>query len=179
MIDTTQLSKIYINAKLDTIEKFIEPLNGTFDKFEISSILRRAAFLAQIGHESGELRYVKEIWGPTSAQLGYEGRLDLGNTEKGDGKRFMGRGLIQITGRANYDRCGKALDLDLLDEPELLEQPEYAAISAGWFWKMRGCNVPADMGDMVRVTKLINGGQNGLDQRLELYSRAIAVLGSS
>ena len=179
MITKEKLGQIYIHASADVIDKYLEGLNDAFVKFDISTILRRAAFLAQIGHESGELRYTKEIWGPTPAQSKYEGRLDLGNTERGDGKRFLGRGLIQITGRANYTICGKSLDLDLLDEPELLEQPRYASLSAAWYWKWRGCNVPADMGDMERVTKLINGGLNGYEQRMEIYGRALSALSAS
>ena len=91
--------------------------------YQIVGLKRVAAFIAQIGHESGQLKYVKEIWGPTAAQARYEGRADLGNTVAGDGSKYRGRGLIQITGRANYKACGEALSLDLTNYPELLEKP--------------------------------------------------------
>ena len=112
---------------------FVPVLNVAMGKYGIVNRLRIAAFIAQIGHESGQLRYVREIWGPTVAQVGYEGRADLGNTVKGDGSKYRGRGLIQITGRANYATCGEALGLDLISTPELLEQPQHATMSAAWF----------------------------------------------
>lgn len=153
--------------------QFLQPLEATFEEFEIDTPLRQAAFLAQIAHESGELRYVREIWGPTAAQRRYEGRRDLGNIYPGDGERYMGRGLIQITGRANYAACGEALGLDLINSPELLEDPLYATLSAGWYWDWRGLNVPADAGDFERVTRLVNGGLNGFEDRLKYYQRAL------
>jgi putative chitinase len=154
------------------------PLEQTFEEFAIDTPLRQAAFLAQIAHESGELRYVQEIWGPTPTQLRYEGRRGLGNVYPGDGYRFMGRGLIQITGRANYEACGEALDLDLLGSPELLEEPLHAARSAGWYWDWRGINIPADVGDFERVTRLVNGGLNGFSDRIRYYERALEELGA-
>ena len=159
----------YAKARIDT---FLEPLNAAMQEFEINTPARRAAFLAQIGHESGQLRYVREL---ASGQA-YEGRKDLGNTQPGDGVRFKGRGLIQITGRANYIECGKALALDLLTKPELLEEPESACRSAAWFWKTRGLNELADTGDQVKITRRINGGTNGLSDRLALFEIAKQVL---
>ena len=146
---------------------------------QINTPARIAAFLAQVGHESGQLRYVRELWGPTLAQRGYEGRADLGNTQPGDGKRFLGRGLIQITGRVNYRACGIALGLDLETQPELLETPANAAASAAWFWLSNGLNRFADQDTdaaFVQLTRRINGGTNGLDDRRALWSRARAVL---
>uniref|UniRef100_UPI000641983E glycoside hydrolase family 19 protein n=1 Tax=Pseudomonas lundensis TaxID=86185 RepID=UPI000641983E len=137
---------------------------------------RVAAFIAQIGHESGQLKYVKEIWGPTTAQARYEGRADLGNTRPGDGSKYRGRGLIQITGRANYKACGEALDLDLINQPELLEKPQQACMSAAWFWASRGLNTLADAGQFDKITQRINGGQNGAVDRQALYARALKVL---
>lgn len=142
----------------------------------IVGLQRVAAFIAQIGHESGQLRYVRELWGPTAAQARYEGREDLGNTTPGDGFRFRGRGLIQVTGRANYMECGEALGLDLISQPELLEQPEWAAKSAAWFWSTRGLNGLADAGAFDKITRRINGGRNGLAERLDFYDRAKRVL---
>ena len=146
------------------------------NRYGILGTARAAAFIAQVGHESGQLRWVREIWGPTAEQVGYEGRADLGNTVKGDGSKYRGRGLIQITGRANYTACGEALGLDLIDMPELLELPQYAAMSAAWFWSTRGLNTLADLGDFPKITRRINGGLNGLEDRLHLWERAKRVL---
>jgi putative chitinase len=148
------------------------PISAAMALWAIDSEARQAAFIAQIGHESGRLVYVRELWGPTPAQARYEGREDLGNTQPGDGKRFMGRGLIQITGRANYVRAGQALDLPLTDQPELLEQPSNAALSAAWFWNVHGLNELADAGDFQTITRRINGGMNGYQDRLALLALA-------
>ena len=120
------------------------------NRYGIVGTARVAAFIAQVGHESGQLRYVREIWGPTAQQLTYEGRADLGNTVKGDGSKYHGRGLIQITGRANYAACGEALGLDLINKPELLELPQHAAMSAAWFWSTKGLNTLADQQHQAR-----------------------------
>lgn len=148
-------------------------LVSAMDEFEINTPARQAAFLAQIAHESGSFRYVKEI----ASGGAYEGRTDLGNVEIGDGIRFKGRGLIQITGRRNYSDCAAALGVECVERPELLESPELACRSAGWFWHTRGLNALADQGDFVRITKRINGGTNGLMDRQEHYDRAKRVLG--
>lgn len=155
---------------------FVPALNAAMGKYGIVTKLRIAAFIAQVGHESGQLRYVREIWGPTAQQAGYEGRADLGNTVPGDGSKYRGRGLIQITGRANYAACGEALGLDLVNQPTLLEQPQYATMSAAWFWSTRGLNTLADQGQFVKITRRINGGLNGLADRLALYDKALKVL---
>lgn len=156
---------------------WIGAVSSACHEWEINKPLRVAAFLAQIGHESGCFVYTREIWGPTPAQKTYEGRRDLGNTQPGDGRKFCGRGLIQITGRDNYAACSLALygDVRLLERPELLEEPTAAARSAGWFWKIHGCNELADEGNFLRITKVINGGTNGLQQRQKLYARALSV----
>ena len=155
---------------------FVPALNRAMQRYQINSPVRQAAFLAQIGHESGQLRYTREIWGPTRAQNGYEGRKDLGNVEPGDGKRFMGRGLIQITGRENYRTAGAAIGLPLLDQPELLEQAEWAATSAAWWWANHGLNELADAGKFEQITRVINGGLNGQADRAALWEKAKAVL---
>lgn len=151
-------------------------IQAACDEFEISTPLRAAAFLAQIGCESARLEYVKEIWGPTAQQLRYEPPSSLartlGNTEPGDGKKFCGRGLIELTGRGNYLRTGTALKLDLINHPELLEQPVNAARSAGLFWQEHGLNTLADAGLIVAISRRVNGGTNGLAVRLSLYSAA-------
>jgi len=155
---------------------FAPALNTAMQRYQIVGTQRVAAFIAQIGHESGQLRYVREIWGPTSAQSRYEGRADLGNTVAGDGRKFCGRGLIQITGRANYAACGEAMGLDLINQPELLELPQHATMSAAWWWATHGLNTLADAGSFDKITQRINGGQNGADDRRALYTKAQQVL---
>ena len=155
---------------------FVPVLNTAMNRYQIVGSKRVAAFIAQIGHESGQLKYVKEIWGPTAAQTRYEGRTDLGNTQPGDGSKYRGRGLIQITGRANYKACGVALGLDLVNQPELLEKPQHACMSAAWFWATKGLSTLADEGKFETITRRINGGLNGLADRQMLYARALKVL---
>lgn len=152
---------------------FAAPLTETMQRFGIDTPKRQAAFLAQLAHESGSLRYVKEIADGSA----YEGRKDLGNVQPGDGKRFRGRGLIQITGRANYAACGIGLGLDLVANPELLEQPQHAAMSAGWFWQHKSLNRFADVDQFGALTKAINGGFNGIDDRIQHWLRARKTLG--
>lgn len=108
------------------------------------------------------------------ANIVYAGRM--GNTEPGDGWKYRGRGLFQVTGRANYAACGEALGLDLINQPTLLEQPQYAAMSAAWFWSMKDLNTLADKGDFVKITRRINGGLNGQADRQGLYDKALKVL---
>lgn len=106
----------------------------------------------------------------------YEGRVDLGNVNFGDGVKYKGRGLIQVTGRANYAQVEKDLKIPCVENPELLESPENAALTAGWFWDSRKLNELADNSDFLRITKKINGGVNGIKDREELYGRALKVL---
>lgn len=141
----------------------------------IDTPLRQAHFLAQIGHESGELRFREEI---ASGQA-YEGRQDLGNTQPGDGRRFKGRGLIQLTGRANYREYGRALgrEAELLEKPELVASDNLLCVDvAGWFWAKRGLNALADKDDLSAITKRINGGLNGLEDRRRLLVRTKSLL---
>jgi putative chitinase len=151
-------------------------IEAAMAEFGIDTPARQAAFLAQIGHESGGLHWVTELWGPTLAQIGYEGRADLGNIEDNDGLLFRGRGLIQTTGRTNYKATGDALGVDLVGNPALLSGYELAARSAGWFWQSHGLNELADAGEFVRITRRINGGTNGLADRTALYKTAQEVL---
>jgi putative chitinase len=173
MITLTDLQMIMPHAGRRA-QIYLQPLNMAMDACEIDTPARQAAFLAQIAHESGSLRYVEEI----ASGEAYEGRASLGNTQAGDGVKFKGRGLIQITGRANYAACSVALFEDgrLLEQPELLEEPELAALSAGWFWKTHGLNELADEEQFRTITKRINGGFNGLDDRIAFWSRAREVL---
>lgn len=161
-------------------EVFLAPLNAAMAEFGIDTPLRQAAFLAQVAHESGSLRYVREL----ASGAAYDtGRLAtrLGNTpeDDGDGERYKGRGLIQITGTANYRECSAALFGDpqhLLDHPEILELPEYACRSAAWFWLRHHLNELADQRKFEHITRVINGGTNGLADRVAHYTRALAVL---
>lgn len=154
-------------------DEFADALNAAMHEWQIRSRIRAAAFLGQVAHESGSLLYVQEI----ASGEAYEGREDLGNTQAGDGVRFKGRGLIQITGRANYARCAGALGLDCVRYPKLLEQPIGACRSAGWFWMDRGLNEFADKNAFGTITKRINGGYNGLDDRINHWLTARRVLG--
>ena len=167
-----------LGINLARAQTWVDPLSAAMALYAIDSPARQAAFLAQVGHESGRLVYVRELWGPTPAQEGYEGREDLGNTEQGDGFKYRGRGLIQVTGRANYQTCGAALVLPLVDHPELLEQPDNASLSAAWFWNSHNLNDLADIGDFNTITRRINGGLNGLPDRLALYALCKSALGS-
>jgi putative chitinase len=156
---------------------FVDALNDAMTQFDITTLGRQACFLAQVAQESGSLRYTREIWGPTPAQLRYEGDVDrLGNTQQGDGKRYLGRGLIQVTGRSNTLACLSALGR-AEDDLEYLEKPIGAARSAGWFFKSHSCNQAADLGNFWSVSKTINGGTNGLDERIKHYIRIRKVLG--
>jgi len=156
--------------------KYADLLDTALADFDINTPVRIAAFLAQVGWESGHLHYVKEIWGPTDAQSSYEGRADLGNTQPGDGQRFLGRGLLQVTGRSNYATVGEALATDFVSNPELLEEPDYALRSACYFWKQHGLNERADAGEFETITRRINGGLNGYTGRLALWENAKQVL---
>ncbi|NYT67993.1 glycoside hydrolase family 19 protein [Pusillimonas noertemannii] len=154
-----------------------EPVERAMFEFAIVSPYRAAMFLATIGHESGDFVHTREIWGPTLAQQRYEGRADLGNTQPGDGSRYRGRGLIQITGRANYAEVSRGLGVDFLSQPSRLEETEHAARSAAWWWASNGLNELADTGDFRAVTRRVNGGYNGMADRQRRYELAIKVLG--
>lgn len=166
-------------APLDRALRWHPHITAAMAEYGIDTPSRKAMFLAQIGHESGSLKYSEEIWGPTAAQKTYEGRTNLGNIVPGDGYRFRGRGLVQTTGRFNYLKTGEALGLDLMSHPELLMEPSTAARSAAWYWHSRGLNKYADDGDNVGCTRKINGGLNGLDDRNKRWESAkIALAGS-
>ena len=162
MITLEDLHAICPGTKVDRLSLFVDSLNETMREFEIDvNPYRETHFLAQICHESGAFHYVREL----ASGDAYEGRSDIGNVQEGDGVRFKGRGLIQITGRANYRECGTALGVDLEANPELLESPENACRSAGWFWSKHHLNDLADKGDIRGITKRINGGLNGFLDR--------------
>ena len=138
---------------------------------------RLANFLGQAAHETGAFRYLREVWGPTKAQKGYEGRTDLGNTQPGDGYRYRGRGIFQLTGRANYRDIGASIGQPLESSPELAERPDIAVLTACRFWQSRGLNALADQGLEDTITRLINGGTNGIAERRRLVTRMRGLLG--
>jgi len=183
-------------------QKWLEPLEKTFAKYEINTPLRQAAFIGQCAHESANFKTLEEnldykpetlmkVWPsrfpdlPTAMKYAHNPQLlankvyagRLGNNQENDGWAFHGRGLIQLTGRENYERCGKAISVDLISQPSLLAQPNYAAMSAGWFWNKTGLNILADSKDYDTMTKRINGGLIGLDDRKAKIAKAISVLG--
>ena len=185
-------------------QKWLEPLNAAFAKYDISTPVRQAFFVGQCAHESNNFTRLEEglnysvsrlmaVWPsrfPTLeaaapyannpeklANKVYGGRADLGNKEDGDGFKFHGRGCIQLTGRDLYERCGEAIGADLINQPQLLVEPHYAAMSAAWFWNKKGLNALADSKDYDTMTKRINGGLIGLDDRKAKIAKAISVLG--
>ena len=199
MMTNEQLTALGIDSK------WLDPLNSTFDKYELNTPTRQAAFIGQTQHESGNFKTLEEnlhysakglmaTWhsrfpdettadkyanNPEMiANKVYGGRADLGNTEDGDGWRFHGRGVIQLTGRANYKTCGDAIGVDLINAPELLLEPKNAVMSAGWFWNKRGLNALADNQDWETITKRINGGTLGLQDRIDKTHKAMDILGA-
>lgn len=181
--------------------KWLDPLNFTFDKYEINTPKRQAGFIGQCQHESGNFKTLEEnlhysaaalmrVWPsrfPDQATANqyannpekiankvYAGRM--GNTEDGDGWKYHGRGVIQLTGKDNYMFCGQAIKLDLMDNPDLLLEPMNAMLSAGWFWNKRGLNAAADVSGWEEVTRKINGGVLGLDDRIAKITKALQIL---
>ena len=188
--------------QLDIPEEWFEPFQETFARFEINTALRKAAFIGQCGHESGGFRVLEEnlnykpealmrVW-PSRfdaenvdeyahepekiANKVYAGRMGNGNEESGEGWKYHGRGIIQLTGKDNYTLCGDSLQADLLHHPELLVGQQYAALSAGWFWRKHGLNELADTKQYETMTKRINGGLLGQDDRLKRINHALEVL---
>ena len=158
------------------IDRCYEPLVTGMKKYKINTPLRAAHFIAQIGHETASLLYMEEIADGSQ----YEGRADLGNTQPGDGKRFKGRGLIQLTGRANYVAYSKDCGTDYVANPTAIATDPFANVDvACWYWNKRKINQLADKDDVKAVTKAVNGGFNGLDDRMDYLYRAKAVLGLS
>lgn len=182
---------------------YIAHLNEAMACYDIDKPLRLAAFLATIGHESGLLTITEENLNYSAAGLraifpkhfteaeaadyarhperignrAYCDRMGNGNEASGDGWRFRGRGLIQLTGLGSYRACGHGLGLDLEGSPDLVKDPHVAALSAGWEWDSKGCNAAADLENFELVTRKINGGLNGLEARKEIYARARKALG--
>ena len=185
-------------------EKWLQPLIDTFIKYNISTTQRQASFIGQCQHESNNFRTLEEnlhysavglmrVWpsrftsdvvaqayanNPEKiANKVYAGRMGNGDEESGDGWAYHGRGLIQLTGRDNYSACGTSLGFAYITNPELLVQPRHAALTAGWFWNKKGLNDLADAEDYTTMTKRINGGTLGLDDRIAKIQKAKEILG--
>ena len=179
MITAQQLKKVMPNALSRNVDMYLPYLNEFMPKFGIQGKLRICHFIAQVAHESGEFRYSQEI---ASGKAYDTGKLAvaLGNTPEadGDGQKYKGRGLIQLTGTTNYRRFNEYLQknfgnkADVLKNPEIVSTPEYAVLTACWFFATNGCLALADKDDIKAVTKRVNGGLNGFDKRKEFYERA-------
>jgi putative chitinase len=169
-----KLSVVMPRALQSNIDRYYDPLVKGMKKYGITKPLRIAHFLAQIGHESASFRYAEEIADGSA----YQGRTDLDNIHPGDGKRFKGRGLIQLTGRANYTEYSLDAGVDYVADPRKVATDPFVAVDvACWFWNKRKLNTLADRDDVKAVTRRINGGYNGLDDRIAYLVRAKAVLG--
>lgn len=177
------LKKVMPLISAANLTAYLPYLKQAMTEFEINTPVRAAAFLAQLAHESGQFKFMGELWGPTDSQKRYEPpsdlAKDLGNTQPGDGKRFKGRGPIQITGRSNYKRYGDMLGVNLIDTPERAADKDIAFRTAGAFWKMNNLNQLADRQWYMTITKRVNGGFNGLEDRVKHYERALNVMGVS
>lgn len=203
-LDLDKLKEAFPKAKESRLEELLPGFEEAFELFDINTPSRQAAFLAQCAHESGNFNFMVENLNYSAdaldrvfpkyfknagrdandyarnpekiANVVYSNRMGNGDEESGDGFKFRGRGLIQLTGRNNYTLCGEALGVDLTEQPELLETPVGACLSAGWFWATNNLNDLADAGDIKAMTKRINGGYIGLEDRIHHYEHAMAVL---
>jgi len=198
-----RLTRVHAQALTGDADRWLDALNNALIRWEISTPARVTMFLAQCAHESGGFKHLVENLHYSAAALlatwpkrftpdeavamaydeqrignrAYGGRMGNGDEASGDGYRFRGRGIIQLTGRDNYARAGAAIGLDFVAQPELLEKPDWAASSAGWFWATNGCNALADAGDYEAITRRINGGLNGLADRQAWLRKVQAILG--
>jgi putative chitinase len=169
-----KLQVVMPRALPEKIDLLYEPLVKGMNKYEITTAMRAAHFIAQVGHETASFLYMEEI----ASGSAYEGRTDLGNTQPGDGRRFKGRGLIQLTGRTNYAAYSKDSGVDYVANPTAVSSDPFVCVDvACWYWNKRKINQLADKDDVKAVTKAINGGFNGLDDRIDYLKRAKAVLG--
>jgi putative chitinase len=184
--------------------KWLEPLKETFEKYGLNTTKRQAAFIGQCMHESAGFKTLTENLNYSAKALMatwpsrfpneefanqyarnpekiankvYGGRMGNADESSGEGWKYRGRGIKQLTGKENYDRCGEALGVDLVENPDLLIEPKYAALSAGWFWNKHNLNDLADKGDIETMTKRINGGLLGLDARKAAIQKAESILG--
>lgn len=202
IITERELQACLPKATAPSVNSFHSAINETLTEFQINTAERIAMFVAQIGHESGYLKFVKENLNYSAegilktfpkyfdaaeasqyarkpeaiANRVYANRMGNGPESSGDGFKFRGRGLIQVTGRSNYTLCSNFIGVNVVKDPIYLEVPIGASRSAGWFWKTKGLNDVADDGDIVRCTKIINGGLNGLEDRRTLWENALQVM---
>jgi putative chitinase len=174
IIRPDQLNKLFPRAKPGVVQALAYG-DATFKKFEIDTLKRIRHFLAQMAHESVGFRYLYELGGKSYFRR-YEGRKDLGNTQPGDGYKYRGRGIIQLTGRYNYDLYGKKLGIDLLNNPKLAARPDVALQVACQYWKDKNLNAYADRGDIRTITKRINGGYNGFKDRIRWLNKIKKVI---
>lgn len=190
MLTIQQLLEVMPHLPSAKAATYLPYLNEALEESGIITKRRVAAFLAQVAHESNELRWFEELphrrkvagcrlcqdLGTHAAGVQYEGRADLGNTEAGDGRRYKGRGPIQLTGRTNYRLCGRDLGIDLENNPVLAAQPEVGFRCAAWYWGFKGLNELADEGDFDSITRAINGGLNGKPERDRYHAKALGIL---
>jgi len=177
LVSNAELAKIMPGASSSKIAQYAPYLNQAMQAAGINTPAREAAFLAQLGHESGSFQYMQEL----ASGKAYEGRKDLGNTQPGDGVKYKGRGPIQITGRANYAAAGKALGIDLINHPELAATPQVGFQTAAWYWNTHNLNQYADQNTQAsfnKITKAINGGYNGAADRNSRWNTAKQQLGA-
>lgn len=168
MITKQQLKQLAPNSKDEIIDPLVKYLNIHMPKYEVNTYLRVCHFLAQAAHEAASFRTLEEY----ASGAAYEGRRDLGNTQKGDGVRYKGRGIFQLTGRANYRTIGAKIGKDLENNPELAESPEVSVLTALEYWKSRNLNVLADADNVELITRRINGGLKGFEDRKKYLARA-------
>ena len=198
MVNAEQLAKLHIGAD------WVDALNETFSRFNINTKNQQAMFIGQCSHECGNFRLLEEnlnyraetlmkLWPKRFPSLEFAKQYEknprkiansvyanrMGNRDEasGDGYRFRGRGALQCTGHSTYFHAGKALGVDFVMQPDLVATPKYAALTAGWFWDTHKLNPPSDALDYTKVTKIINGGTIGLDDRIKHVQHALAVLG--
>lgn len=178
MLTAEKLKKITHNTPVDRCALFVDHINEYCPKYGIDTVVELASFLSQVLHESGGLKYMREIWGPTAAQCRYEGRADLGNIYKGDGKKFMGRGPIQITGRKNYERMSFDMfgDSRLVMQPDILSTPQYGVQAACIYWQWRKLDKVDDDLSIKEETKSVNGGYNGILDREHYFKQSLIIL---
>lgn len=202
MLNADQLKRMHIGPQ------WVDPLNETFERFNIATPQQRAAFIGQCAHESGNFRVLEEnlnyraatllklfprtqrrVWGFTPEEAAeyerqprkianriYGNRMNNRDEASGDGFRFRGRGILQLTGAANYHHAGQGLGVDFIMEPDLVATPQYAALTAGWFWDTQKLNALAEAGNWLALTKKINGGTIGLEDRKKHINQALSVL---
>jgi putative chitinase len=172
MLTEQMIKAIVPSSKESIVKPVVQYFNKYAKKYGITTYLRVCHFIAQAAHESAHFTVLEEF----ASGAAYEGRKDLGNVHKGDGKRYKGRGIFQLTGRANYRAMGARLGIDLENNPEMAEQPEISVLTALEYWTSRNLSQYADIDNVKIITKKINGGENGLDDRMRYLAKAKTVI---